>query len=79
VIDGLLRPLSSFSASFRVASDSFSHGAARGIAVTIGMRVPAQYVIGTARTGFGCLNEYEYIVLGNIPGEISIRAVGVVV
>ena len=33
--------------------------------------VPADRIIGTARTGFGCLNEYEFIVLGSDADELA--------
>jgi hypothetical protein len=61
-----LRPLSSFSASYNTAQ-RFSSG------ITIGTRVPVQYVVGTARTGFGCLTEQEFVVLGNVQGRATVQ------
>jgi len=38
---------------------------ARGFGnLIIETEVPASRIIGTARTGFGCLDEYEFVVLG---------------
>ena len=33
------------------------------------MAVPVSSIIGTARTGFGCLTEGEFIIAGNVPGS----------
>ena len=35
---------------------------------------PISRIIGTARTGYGCLNENEFVVL-NGPGNVTIRNV----
>jgi hypothetical protein len=32
------------------------------VKVVVTMQVPRQRVVGTARTGFGCLNESEYVL-----------------
>lgn len=37
--------------------------------VLIQMDVPVSNIVGTAKTGFGCLYEGEYVVVGNIPGQ----------
>lgn len=59
-----LQPMSSFSTSADVAA-GFT-GDSGGEAVTIKLdKVPAEDIIGTALTGFGCLNEQEMVVLGN--------------
>jgi len=42
-------------------------GLLRGIVVA--MDVPVRNVVGTARTGFGCLTEGEFVIAGNIPGS----------
>ena len=54
---------------FKIVSNAASSWtAAPEIAVGFGdvitARVPAKRILGTARTGFGCLRELEYVVLG---------------
>jgi SPP1 gp7 family putative phage head morphogenesis protein len=61
-----MQPMSSFSTAFNTAVE-FADGSS-----IIAMRVPVNRIIGTCRTGFGCLNERELIVLG---GEHSAAAV----
>jgi len=34
----------------------------------LGQTVPVRNIIGTARTGYGCIHEYELVPFGNIPG-----------
>lgn len=34
--------------------------------------VPVSRIVGTARTGFGCLNEYEYVVIGGKANDYAI-------
>jgi SPP1 gp7 family putative phage head morphogenesis protein len=51
-----LNPLSSFSTSV-ATSKNFGTTA-------ITVRVPVSQVFSTARTGFGCLSEYEFVVIG---------------
>jgi len=47
-----------------------AHGFARKSGgYMIEMDVPVRNIVGTARSGFGCLNEGEFIVAGNIPGQ----------
>lgn len=53
-----LRPMSSFSTNKQTANN---FGANRVDAL-----VPIEWVVGTAATGFGCQNEYEWVVLGGI-------------
>ena len=54
-----LQPMSSFSTSLSTAS-GFGSGGNVYIA-----RVPASQVVGTFRSGFGCSNEHEVVVLGH--------------
>jgi SPP1 gp7 family putative phage head morphogenesis protein len=35
------------------------------------MRIPAERVVGTCKTGFGCTFEAEFVVTGNVPGDIA--------
>lgn len=57
-----MRPMSSWSASYDVASRFCeAHG---GVLMTA--QVPASQILSTPRTGFGCLNEHEFVVLGNV-------------
>jgi len=37
----------------------------------VSMNVPIENIVGTARTGFGCMNEGEFVILGNIPGSLA--------
>jgi hypothetical protein len=60
-----LQPASSFSTSFAV-SQRFHGG------MTIGAAVPVERIIGTAATGWGCLNEYEVVVLGADLGDTAL-------
>jgi len=56
-----LQPLSSFSTRPGTARESFSSGATGS---TFAMKVPKSAVVGTGRTGMGCLGEYEVVVMG---------------
>lgn len=42
----------------------------------IKVQVPVERILSTPRTGFGCLNEYECVVIGNKPGDVG-EVVGV--
>lgn len=53
----ILQPASSFSAS---PSTAFSFAGE----MVMSVRVPISEVLGTARTGYGCLNESEFVLLG---------------
>lgn len=55
--------LSSWSSSSGVAS-KFAVIGGRGQACLIGATIPARQVFCTARTGMGCLNEYEFVLFG---------------
>lgn len=54
-----LQPMSSFSTSLSVAS---GFGGSGNVYIT---RVPASQVIGSYRTGYGCSNEHEVVVLAH--------------
>jgi len=57
--------MSSWSAANETAEQfAFNESNRDTAAVVTAMRVPVERVIGTARTGFGCLNEYEFVLLG---------------
>lgn len=53
-----MRPASSWSLSYASAS-KFGD-------VMMAAQVPASQILSTPRTGFGCLNEHEMVVLGNV-------------
>jgi len=36
------------------------------------MSVPVRNILGTAKTGFGCLNEGEFVIFGTIPGTTAL-------
>lgn len=48
-------------------SPTFPHDWDRDTAggYTVRVEIPIEYILGTARTGFGCLNETEFVVMGN--------------
>jgi hypothetical protein len=58
------QPMSSFSTNLGTATN-FIRGESGGLAGTV---VPRSRIIGTARSGFGCLEEQEFVVLGAPPG-----------
>lgn len=60
------RPLSSFTTNSGT-SQTFSGGAG----LTHEGYVPIERIMGSALTGFGCQNEYEYVVLGG-PNEVVV-------
>ena len=67
-----LRPLSSFSYDETISA-RFAQ-AERGMApVMIAGMVPVDRVLSTARTGVGCLNEREIVVMAG-PGKFDVRA-----
>lgn len=53
-----LQPASSFSAHFGVAEGFAGQGGA-----IMAARIPAERILGSARTGFGCRGETEFVVL----------------
>lgn len=61
-----LRPLSAWSYSLSEAQN-FAWGGGAGL--LLAAMVPADRVLSCARTGIGCLNEKEVVVLGNGDGE----------
>lgn len=69
------QPLNSFSAFYNTAQN-FSSGSMTGrggkYQMVMGTRVPVEYIIGTSKTGFGCLNEFEFVLRGDVPGEGTI-------
>jgi hypothetical protein len=56
--------LSSFSANRQTSETTFSGPSGSLMAI----QVPRSRIVGTCRTGFGCLSEYEFVVLGNNTG-----------
>ena len=59
--DVLLRPLSSFAHSLKVATDF--HGD-QGQDIVLGVHAPVSQILSNTNTGAGCLNEDEMVVLG---------------
>ncbi len=57
----MLNPLSSFSVSGKTASN-FGNS-------TVWVEVPKERILGCSLTGYGCLHEYEFVVLGNATPE----------
>lgn len=66
-----LRPMSSFTTSYGVASNFGWAGDPDGVAVTIAGYVPVERVLSTPATGFGCLKEAELTVLGGGQTEFA--------
>ena len=62
-VDVLLQPLSSFSSSFPTAHNFASPAGGMTPLMTM-VRIPVHRILATARTGYGCLNESEFVVLG---------------
>lgn len=60
-----LQPASSFSAAYDTAYN-FSGSHESGI---IAVRVPRERILGSARTGFGCLSEEEFVVMAAREGQ----------
>lgn len=74
---GQFQPLSSFSASYTTATD-FAAGLMTGdgggaFGVVVGVRVPISNIFSTPFSGSGCLNEAEFLTMGNIQGEASVQ------
>lgn len=44
--------------------------------VTFEMDIHTDMIVGSARSGFGCLNEGEFVILGSVPGQAKILEVG---
>lgn len=60
--------LASWSAE-RETADLFATGLDENEGATFARPVPASRVFSTPRTGFGCLNEWEFVLLGNEDDE----------
>lgn len=62
-----LRPLSSWSVD-RDTADEFARNSGQGsskqVHVVIGTTVPVERILSTPRTGVGCLNEWETVLIG---------------
>lgn len=70
--NAVLQPMSSFSTSQRIARE---FNGDNGANLMMKMSVPVEDVIGTALTGFGCLNEKEMVVLGRHPMPCTVGPV----
>jgi len=62
-------PLQSWSGLWEVAQEFGSKRSAKQSGMVLVTQVPAWMVVSTARTGLGCLAEYEYVVLGDDLGN----------
>ncbi len=75
--DFSLQPISSFSGNMDVASvfgADISQDGRTQIKVLLGTVIPAERILSTCRTGFGCLQECEFTVLG---GEVDEAVIAV--
>src|ERR1035441_1673461 len=68
-----MRPMSSWSASYSTAADFTTNGptsndpyAGLNPGYVMTAQVPVSQIMSCPRTGFGCLNEHEFVVLGNV-------------
>lgn len=57
----IFQPASSFAADIATANGFVG---TNGEPILVAVRVPAERILGSARTGFGCLGENEYVVIG---------------
>lgn len=68
-----LQPASSFSTSYQT-SHSFSSGGGGGLPSMMATKIPASRVLGSFKTGWGCLHEEEYVVMpmnnGAVPAHV---------
>jgi len=71
VINAQLQPMSSFSLQRATAGNFASTHEAGKFPVIIATRVPTSRVIGTFRSGYGCADETEFVVLG---GDVRLPA-----
>ena len=68
-----LRPMSSFAVDRRIGRNfetALAEGGRSEVSSLFEVTVPANRIIGTGRTGFGALHEYEWVVL-ETPGEMT--------
>lgn len=68
-----MSPLSSFSID-RATAEAFAGSARVMYHYVITGTVPASRILATARTGFGCLNEEEMVILRS-EGELMMQKV----
>ena len=66
--------LESWSAGSLIARNFAGSGTGGGgiTSVVLAMDVPVKMIVGTARTGFGCLLEGEAVILGNMGGTAKV-------
>lgn len=64
IVDSGMQPLTSWSAD-RTIAEEFASTTPGSFLYAI--EVPVSWVIGSARTGFGCLHEFEFVLLGPEP------------
>ncbi len=70
VVESMLNAASSWSLNPNVASSFTSFSSAGGRQVVFEASIPRERIISTARTGFGCLNEWEFVVVGGDIGDL---------
>lgn len=64
-----LNPLSSFTTDFHTTG-KFDSGTYQ---ITMVAKVPREKVFSSYRTGFGCSNEYEVVVMGGLPNPAKVQ------
>lgn len=67
----VLRPASSFSSQTGTASGFTGNTGAK-----VFVNVPASRILSTARSGNGCLGEYEFVVIGGNTTEATVMPIG---
>jgi hypothetical protein len=65
-VQGVLNPLSSWSADYNVASGSFGN-------IVLAAEVPATRILALPMTGIGCLDELEVVVIGGDEFEMTAK------
>lgn len=69
-----LSPVNAWTSLKSIANLSYFGSAGTGSGWMLEATVPRELVLGTARTGFGCLHEWEYVVMNN-PGNLKMYRV----
>lgn len=66
-------PLESWSSARWVAEDH-KWTETNGVGVVLEASIPVSEVVGTPRSGFGCLPEEEFVVMGSAPRKVKIAS-----
>lgn len=67
-----LRPMSSFSSAKSTANDFMKNYGSGGDKMLIEAMVPIEHILSTPQSGFGCLDESEFVVLAPEQGDVKV-------